>query len=720
MTIEFTAPEVRARTAFAFRLSVLDEGKEVFAESREYSSWPRRALAFPQGVKIALYDPQGLLPQAIASSAEVLQELQPPRKGTQVLIVAPGAFREAEVAEPVIGAASGGRALNRFVRRGGRVLVLAQETIPAGLLPVTLSDRASTMTFPQVKDHPILAKLEPKDLKWWADDHLVTHHEPVRPNGGIYRPVVVSGARQGLAYAPILEVPSGKGTFVFCQMRLIEKMEQEPVAAQLLQNALNYVATFEGSRGKLAMVGLGAAERRVLADLGVQCEELSGSLASINQVAHPVVMTGGDCREVLATQGAAEQYAEDGGTLYVHKPSPRAATALLQWTGSDLQLQSYAGIVQRRVRDEVTRSLTLEDLYWLGKHTGKGFATTPLASNVADYVLVRDLPTQGGAEYPAEKMDVQGRFHSLREEGGVSLASGDCTARFEHDFGAGGEFVFGVSAGGTPCEDIFPALSLTVGGKQIGHLSTMQQDYRVYTCSGTVPAGKQEVVIRFTNDKQILGVADRNLYLEKVIIARAQPLPAKLRRLTEPAALTSVTMGRGRIVIDFVNWDTEERNATKAARYVSALLTELGVAGSPEGGTILEAESFEPDPEMPHFSKRAGAVFMGSNGWIERQVRCAEGGRYMLELVGGGTEVDGVYPIVAVEIDGRKCGEVELRSRGRRGFRLPVELTVGEHTVRLSFTNDEYRPPLDRNLVLDKVVFYPVDEQEPQPKAKPW
>ena len=45
-------------------------------------------------------------------------------------------------------------------------------------------------------------------------------------------------------YAPILEVPAGKGTYLLSQMEIVPQYNNEPVAGQLLVNMLNYLGGY--------------------------------------------------------------------------------------------------------------------------------------------------------------------------------------------------------------------------------------------------------------------------------------------------------------------------------------------------------------------------------------------------------------------------------------------------------------------------------------------
>ena len=97
---------------------------------------------------------------------------------------------------------------------------------------------------------------------------------------------------------------------------------------------------------------------------------------------------------------------------------------------------------------------------------------------------------------------------------------------------------------------------------------------------------------------------------------------------------------------------------------------------------------------------------MACNGYIQTPIQVAAAGRYSTELVASGTPAAGVYPLVEVAIDGKKAGQVQLTSGAWRSYFLDVDLTVGDHQLRLSFVNDFNTGGEDRNVMLDKASFY--------------
>lgn len=93
-------------------------------------------------------------------------------------------------------------------------------------------------------------------------------------------------------------------------------------------------------------------------------------------------------------------------------------------------------------------------------------------------------------------------------------------------------------------------------------------------------------------------------------------------------------------------------------------------------------------------------------GYVKTPIEVAAAGQYTMEIVASGTKAAEVYPLVEVRIDGRPVGQVQLTSDAWRPYLVDVELAPGPHELALAFTNDYNRDGEDRNLMLDKAVFY--------------
>lgn len=702
-----TLPEVAQRREVALRLRVLRDGQIVFEDRKPWSVFPRRPLTAPPG--LGLYDPAGETTaalQRLGLQARQVEDLGAIPDGVRVLVIGAGAFGSPAAAVPVIGVEGAGSAsLLAFARRGGRVLVLEQEAYPAGMLPVTLTRQASTMTFAQMPHHPLLRGIQPNDLRWWGPDHLVSMAEPLRPRQGGVRAVVVSGSKAGLAHAPLMEMPAGEGAVVICQLLVGQRVEAEPVAFLLLQNALDYLAEFRPQPSRTALYCPDAVTREHLADTGLRATDITAAPAAADWDAIDLLIA---CSPVQGLAPAAEQlgrFLQRGGKALLHGLTPQEFAVVSPWLGGDLRLLPYAGPVTRVPgAHPLAEFLTNEDLYWLGEQrAAHSWATIPRADNMASAVISKSLEGKPVREYGHERMTVAGTYANNEGETAV-LASGGSTASVEIEVAAEGAYLLGVVAGGRAAYGVWPAGSVTVDGRPLGVFACQSGELDTYVLAGELTAGKHQIVITFTNDAyDPANRQDRNLVVKSLLVA-ADERREGVSFLTSPAALTVIETGGGLIVVDNINWDRTESNRDKASRYIAGLLNGLGAefqAGSAR--TVIEPVTFEPQPGLPWFRRENGSAYMGSNGYISGPFECARAGRYVFRFSARGTAVEDVFPVFEVAIDGARVGQVQLMSDGWRSYPLTTEVTPGRHELRLSFINDAQRGSEDRNLWLGQI-----------------
>jgi hypothetical protein len=293
---------------------------------------------------------------------------------------------------------------------------------------------------------------------------------------------------------------------------------------------------------------------------------------------------------------------------------------------------------------------------------------------------------------------------SVAGDDGVFFATAG-TGSLPVEFPKSGEYVIGVVARGTPVDGVYPIGEVRVGGRSLGSISIRSNEWATYTTFGHVEAGTHPVEVAFTNDASKPPNEDRNMYVRSLLVAPAEATDRSVL-LTRPAALVRFPRGRGSFVVEEITWDTEEANGTKATRFICGLVTGLGARFVPRIGAVVEAEDMEPQPGMPHFSKGGGRVVIATNGYVETEVEVARAGRYTVELVAGGSPAEGVYPIVELSMDGRSLGQVALNTGGMKGYSLTADLAAGAQKLRVTFTNDRNTAGEDRNLYVDRVVFY--------------
>ncbi|MDH7568814.1 MAG: glycoside hydrolase family 2 TIM barrel-domain containing protein, partial [Armatimonadota bacterium] len=295
--IEVPAPRVNDRRSLTLVLEMRRDGKVLFQESYPFNIYPAPRLRTPRGTATFLYDPAGRTGPALARlglRCQRVSSLQDLPATARLLVVGAGAFQPAVDAAPVIGASDPvSQQLERFVRAGGRLLVLEQAAYPRQLVSTSLTTHASTMTFPLAVGHAVLAGLSTEEFRFWRGDHRVSRAELARPRSGGGRALVVSGSQSGLDHAPLLEIPLGRGVMLLSQLLLVEKLDREPVASRLLQNCLEYLSSYRPAGGRTAVVASDPAFPEYLRSIGLRFDDLSGRLESADLAPYRLLVAQG-------------------------------------------------------------------------------------------------------------------------------------------------------------------------------------------------------------------------------------------------------------------------------------------------------------------------------------------------------------------------------------------------------------------------------------------
>ncbi len=252
----------------------------------------------------------------------------PEDAASALVIVAPDAPRDLLGRTP--------DAVQRFLARGGRLLVLTQHDtplwMPAGL-PLWSSAKKSAPEFTALAwpeytrhlifarevplyapGHPVLAGLSPTDFTNWhpgdgrvSDDSFVRPSAFALPASAPYRVLAGCTRREN---GTLIETRLGAGTALFCQLQVLENLAH-PAARRLLANLLAYLdgAAWETRPRELRYAGsLTSAALGALT--GLPSERFRPADASTAPDALVLVGDGADAQQL-------EQLADRGATVVV-------------------------------------------------------------------------------------------------------------------------------------------------------------------------------------------------------------------------------------------------------------------------------------------------------------------------------------------------------------------------------------------------------------------
>jgi hypothetical protein len=382
------APRVSRRTALRLWLTLLRGDQAVFRTSRTLSVFPRlTSILAPPG--LFLYDPAGRTAPALTHAglrAQPCSDLGAIPSPAKVLLIGAGALESGSALRTLHSAlctpsnVPWARALADFVAAGGAVVCLEQEDYPAAWLPVDTElspDVSHNIVFPCALNGPALAHLSAEDLRFWQPDHRVVRRSLLKPTRGNFRPLIDAGAilgsihdQNGLNWAPLLELPYGRGRYLLSQLLLVERAGVEPVAALLLRNLVQYAASVpDHVPMRVALLAdPDSSLKRALDGLGLEYDSLLGSLDAPTLAAYRVLIAGGG-PAVWATARAhaleIRAWLERGGSLWLNNLRPEQADLLTALVNVPCELRpAEVTLLCLAQPDPLTAGLSNHELYW--------------------------------------------------------------------------------------------------------------------------------------------------------------------------------------------------------------------------------------------------------------------------------------------------------------------------------------------------------------------
>jgi hypothetical protein len=397
ITLKVKLPAVERVVEEPFVVSLLDGERSVATATRRWGIFPKPVLRSPANLQLTLFDPSG-------ESAKILAALgvpftlaaRPTAPGTGALVIAPGALTDA-------GEGAWRASLAAFVKKGGRVLVLAQRQEP-DFVPVklTMSKRElTTIAFVRAGDHPALRGLRDNELRWWADGMDVSTHNFRKPTRGNWLPLVDVGTVDGPVETPLLELYDGEGSFVLCQMPIVRKARSAPQALRLLENLLAYLAApapFRTAGKTFVLAKEGSRLRGMLNDARLVTTDQRATASTV------IV----DAASLAAPDAVAlRAFAQEGGTVFVHRGTPETKSvaelvgAALRFRPVEKEPREVQFMCLRRTDSGLLAGISNHEMYWSSgkhkqglQHEGGWWSayTVEPKERIADWIAETDAP----------------------------------------------------------------------------------------------------------------------------------------------------------------------------------------------------------------------------------------------------------------------------------------------------------------------------------------
>jgi hypothetical protein len=109
----------------------------------------------------------------------------------------------------------------------------------------------------------------------------------------------------------------------------------------------------------------------------------------------------------------------------------------------------------------------------------------------------------------------------------------------------------------------------------------------------------------------------------------------------------------------------------------------------------------------------SGGWLLWANGYVAQDITVSQAGTYLFNVSASGTPVLGGWPQMSLKIDGRALDTVTVPTNQLTFYSLSANLTAGTHQLAVSFDNDAYAPPEDRNLFLAQIRWGRDDDNSP-------
>lgn len=327
ISLAMPVPAVDVVTPTIWQIDVIGaDGQTLFTRKYDVTVFPNRPLSAT--VPVVLYDPQQRLSE-LASAAHVAASASWPTitDVTKMIVVACSEKSPLSKAQC--------QQLEQFVDRGGKVVMIEQSGAST-FLPVGIAIDGAydhTYAFVRAPNHPLMKHLRDIDVQQWGPENWVTRAAFLKPDVGNTITLVESGTTGGLNNAPMIELRRGRGSYIFCQMTILENTSL-PAVRQMLQNILDYAAAELPTRTPLAVVDAKGNVASVMAGLGVPLQSFGADGDKAQPKAKTAIVDAQTAMASTATIAALRSFAESGGTVWLHRLTPQTLASFEPLVGA--------------------------------------------------------------------------------------------------------------------------------------------------------------------------------------------------------------------------------------------------------------------------------------------------------------------------------------------------------------------------------------------------
>jgi hypothetical protein len=220
--------------------------------------------------------------------------------------------------------------------------------------------------------HPIVQGLTTWDLSFWGTNHVAAKGCYSKPDQGNFLTLIDAGYYSGLEHVDLMEQYAGDGLYLLCQLPVVKKYDEEPMARELLARILRYAGNSEAF---LKPTGTLQAVIAKGGDMAKRLDDVAGDYKVIQLDAPldpkaPVLVEAALARAASdASRANLAAHLQAGGTAVVTCPTPEDAAWLTQLAGKDVKFTvqkflNWHGRAMRMGYSPFTAGLSHLDLYW--------------------------------------------------------------------------------------------------------------------------------------------------------------------------------------------------------------------------------------------------------------------------------------------------------------------------------------------------------------------
>ena len=250
---------------------------------------------------------------------------------------------------------------------GETVVILARDDYPEWLPELPgVTDQCGAILRTFRSRHPILDGFEKDDLRYFYPRSVACDKAFAKPAGGNARTILEFGGASGLVYSALLEVPCGKGCFLYS--RLVLEPDVNPVAARLIENMARYKAPAAPGWALYLAGGRDALRDALVRNFGISAD--TGEISDAAKYA-AILVDGarGLNKDELKALAATRKNVIVFGACKAAGLATRPVTA-----------KSWSGRAVRAAPDPLLAGLTNQDMMWRKKFSDPSTALAELAA----------------------------------------------------------------------------------------------------------------------------------------------------------------------------------------------------------------------------------------------------------------------------------------------------------------------------------------------------